>query len=164
MNTIYVTNWSSKAMYGPGRLLTIMANPRHWEHGEGSVPALTPPSDLVGPTLKSMKAHEESGCALCQARTACPFMTGLAEAYRTTFDAQMTRFNLAPGFLSTNIRPRGGPYEVVRDNDTVLCNCARHKAALGYCHRAMAVPFLRRAGWDVVFDGVHLASSTVESR
>lgn len=40
--TVYVTNWSSRKLKGPGRQLTIMAAPRSWERGDGAVLALTP--------------------------------------------------------------------------------------------------------------------------
>lgn len=47
--TIYLTNWSSKKLYGPGRKFTIMAAPRWWEHGDGTVQGLVPSlPDLLG--------------------------------------------------------------------------------------------------------------------
>ena len=36
--TLYITNWSLRKLHGPGRLLTIMARPRPWEHGVGRIP------------------------------------------------------------------------------------------------------------------------------
>lgn len=45
MSRIYVSNWSSHKTlghHGPGRKLTIMPNPRHWERGEGQVGWLCP--------------------------------------------------------------------------------------------------------------------------
>ena len=43
--TLYVTNWSSVRLHGPGRRLSIMARPRTWEHGDGLVSALAPRVD-----------------------------------------------------------------------------------------------------------------------
>lgn len=47
--TIHLTNFASRLPphRGPGRTYSIMAKPRRWEHGEGSVWRLTPrPTDL----------------------------------------------------------------------------------------------------------------------
>lgn len=57
--TVYLTNWSSKGMHGPGRRLSIMAMPRAWEHGDGTCHALVPPAAWVRAAKAGTMAVEE---------------------------------------------------------------------------------------------------------
>lgn len=59
--TIYLSNFSAKAagLHGPGRKLSIMARPRHFEHGDGCVPWLTPNErDLLDAKAGRIDLHE----------------------------------------------------------------------------------------------------------
>lgn len=134
--TIYVTNWSSKALHGPGTSWTIMARPRRWERGAGTVAALVP-------------AH-----AMLTAVRGGSIGVG---AYRADYLAHVPVRALAPGRL------RAGDV-VVADGDTLCCGCARDAAARGECHRAWAAELLRRAGWRVVLDGRELVGVDVDWR
>ena len=42
--TIHVTNWSSRTLHH-GRVYTIMAKPRQWEHGDGTIQELVPAAE-----------------------------------------------------------------------------------------------------------------------
>lgn len=141
--TIYLSNWSSHRTpghHGPGRKLTIMISPRHWEEGEGSVPWLTPSFD----DLRAVRCARIS-----------------PQEYRRRFEAALavhaSRGNLAPGELAV-AAPESG-YGVVEDGDTLCCACSRDEAAAGRCHRAWAAPALVAAGWRVVLDGQELEVS-----
>lgn len=61
--TIYLSNWSSHktpGAHGPGRKFTIMARPREWEVGEGTVAVLMP----RGVTVALMLCALADGCCL----------------------------------------------------------------------------------------------------
>ena len=78
--TLYLTNWSSRrapGCHGPGRKLTIMAAPRHWEKGEGCVGALVPNLD----DLRDVKAA------------------------RITVDEYRERFNAVLNTHASDVRP-----------------------------------------------------------
>lgn len=47
-----------------------------------------------------------------------------------------------------------GPVIGVRDGDTLCCACSVAESRAGRCHRSWAAPFLARAGWNVILDGV----------
>jgi hypothetical protein len=126
--TVYLTNWSSKKLHGPGRKLTIMAKPRAWEHGDGRVPALIPRAE----DLEAVR-----GGRIDVAEYRRRFQTGLSP-------------NLAPGLL---VGLNRGVLLTVADGDTLLCACSREAAARGECHRVWSAAFLHRAGWRVVLDG-----------
>ncbi len=129
--TIHVTNWSSTKLHGPGRKLTIMAAPRAWEHGDGKVEEFIPPLHL----LRRVKAE------------AIDFDQYAAILSDTWINAPTGWYS--PGVLTWCKSNEGGP---VLDGDTLLCSCARGAP----CHRRVAVPFLVRAGWRVLLDGVQV--------
>lgn len=135
--TIALTNWSSRRLHGPGRTWTIMARPRAWEHGFGTVHALCP-----------------SEAALLAVRGgAIPL-----EAYRRQFEGKLVDVarELAPGRLRgtlTEPSGHGDSWHTVRDGDTLCCACSRVEASLGRCHRTWCAPALVAAGWHVLLDG-----------
>lgn len=136
--TIHLTNWSSRRHHGPGRKFTIMAAPRKWEHGDGRVPTLIPLfSDL------SDYQDDRIGIHTYQRR------------YEGRLQAAATMDVLSPGALSW-LSPLGHDSGLVSDGDTLCCACSRADAAAGKCHRAWAAPFLVRAGWRVILDGVEV--------
>lgn len=125
--TLYLTNWSSRRLHGPGQKWTIMARPRAWERGAGVVVALTPDlSDLVAAKSGTLSEVE----------------------YFARFREKMLRHSsqLAPGIM----RAAYAVYPAVCDGDTLLCACAIGAP----CHRREVAPFLVRAGWRVILDGV----------
>ena len=139
--TLYVTNWSSVKLHGPGRAWTIMARPRRWEHGDGVVWDLVPdPDDLDA-------LHDG-------------FMSAVAyrEAFRRGLAAVMGM--LEPGNLHARPERRerfGDREEVpVEDGDTLCCACGKRQAAEGWCHRVWAAEALIGAGWRVILDGREL--------
>lgn len=127
MPTIHVTNWSMRSLHR-GRVLTIMAKPRAWEHGAGKVDVLTPRRE----DLDAVK----SGAIT-------------VDVYHERFLQFLRRDRLPPGLLSMG---RG----YVEDGDTICCSCSLHAAAEGKCHRVWAAQALHEAGWTVVLDGVVL--------
>ena len=135
--TIHLTNWSSRKLHGPGRLLTIMAAPRQWERGAGSVPLLEPDiGDLLDVrrgqlTIDDYREHTEGDIL-----------------------RRLERGALSPGVLSVSRAADG--VGVVVDGDTLCCACSREDAAAGRCHRVWAAPALVRAGWRVILDGVEV--------
>lgn len=138
--TLHLTNWSSRRLHGPGRLLTIMREPRAWEHGEGRVPALIPSR----PDLHAVRAGEithEEYARRCEANFR---RGGLRPGSDATFDER-----IAAGTLWTV----AGGGTAVRDGDTLCCACSREAAARGECHRVVAARLLVEAGWRVVLDG-----------
>jgi len=139
--TIYLTNWSSRALFGPGRRLTIMTHPRSWEHGEGYVRLLRPnETDLDAARSGSITA----------------------EQYRDRYLSMLRLYaaDLKPGrldWLATRLH-RTVTLQAVADGDTLCCACSRDAALRGECHRVWAGYALRRSGWDVVLDGFALTS------
>lgn len=133
--TVFITNWSSRKLHGPGRKLTIMAKPRAWEHGDGRVPAATP--------------HPQW---LDDVRSGAIDM----EFYRTLVVAKLGTFRLAPGEL---IVVNAGEDILVQDGDTLCCACSRDEAAAGRCHRVWVANALHRAGWRVLLDGAEVNAS-----
>ncbi len=135
--TIYISNWSShktEGHHGPGRKLTIMANPRHWERGEGYVPILTPTgADLALYMKKAIDLYE----------------------YRLRIIRQVEKFEpmIEPGLLEF-ITPGVKTSFYVESGDTLCCACSRIASVEGRCHRRWIVPFLLKSGWNVVIDGV----------
>lgn len=127
--TLHVTNWSSKKLHGPGRKLTIMANPRKWEHGDGLVPSCTP----TRPALLLLKVGS---------------MTWLE------FHEHILRRVLGqkhkPGELWAIV---SGDTRPVEDGDTLCCACSREDAEAGHCHRVFVAEALAQAGWRIVLDG-----------
>ena len=132
--TIYLTNWSSRKLHGPGRAYTIMARPRHWEHGDGVVRDLVPDPDQ----LTQVRGQFVSFAA-----------------YKAQCIEKFSSGRLSPGDLMAFARdasawPRMWP---VADGDTLCCACSRMNAAEDRCHRVWAAVLLSRNGWRVVLDG-----------
>lgn len=142
--TLHLTNWSSRKLHGPGHKLTIMAQPRTWEHGDGYVPVAVPTGTLLH-TMRAALIERNAGRS-----------EGAAERYQAAFEKfwRGAEFNdlLRPrnlGWAHTGVL---GATEEVRDGDTLCCACARGAP----CHRRWFAPFLVRAGWRVVLDGVEV--------
>ena len=134
--TLYLTNWSSPKLHGPGRKFTIMARPRAWEHGIGRCRKLTPmdETDLMREAL----------------RTRAPEAVA---AYRGALERRWEAdlYGMRPGLLvATNMGDAAG--YVIKDDDTLCCACAKGAE----CHRRWAAPFLVRAGWRVILDGAEV--------
>ena len=133
--TIHLTNWSSPKFHGPGRKWTIMARPRAWEHGDGQVRNLMPPLHLL-------RAVKDGSITV--------------GAYFAELEREWARSAslLAPGLLRWVSRDMGIDVDAgdVEDGDTLCCACARGAP----CHRRAAAPFLVRAGWRVILDGVEV--------
>lgn len=130
--TIYVSNWASRRSpghHGPGRAWTIMAKPRHFERGDGVVPALVP--DVLD--LGLVQSHRIS-------------VAEYRRRYMLGLEAQSGPLMASPR-ITRNVVP-------VADGDTLCCACSRDKAAAGECHRVWAAEALQAAGWRVVLDGV----------
>lgn len=134
--TIYLANWSSKRHHGPGRKLSIMARPRVWEQGDGRVAILVPDAGA----LAAVKAGSVS-----IERYFADYCSDLAYVTERIPD------RLSPGqleFIQWHTLDR----HLVADGDTLLCACAVGAP----CHRREAAPFLARAGWRVILDGVEM--------
>jgi len=132
--TLYVTNWSSRKLQGPGRKWTIMAKPRRWERGDGVIESFVPDAGDLG----LVRAGEIS-----------------MEEYRRRFMARDWA-PIGPGQLTALIKLwTSGIYRrfEVADGDTLCCACSREAAARGECHRVWAAELLHRAGWRVILDG-----------
>lgn len=140
--TLHITNWSSRKLHGPGRMLTIMAQPRHWERGAGRV------TQLVPGWFASFKRGDID-----------------FEEYRRRY-AQSVKYasvagHLHPGALFIAVPdPRitsswnyGG---AVQDADTLCCGCSREAARFDRCHRVWAAHALICSGWRVILDGTAL--------
>lgn len=140
--TLYLSNWSSHrtpGMHGPGRKWTIMARPRVWERGMGEVSAFVPPVEWLD-DVKAGRLHADNYFAWLRFRW---------ESATALFP---------PGVLVAHAR---GDRITVRDGDTLCCACSVAEARAGRCHRTWAAPFLVRAGWRVVLDGVDVAGLDV---
>lgn len=128
--TIHIANWSSTRLHGPGPKLTIMARPRPWERGDGTVLALVPRS-------RDLDAVKAGRISLPEYRS------------RYELDVASRAADLAPGVL---LFERDSSF-LVPDGSTLLCACPRDQALKGRCHRAWAAEALARAGWRVIADG-----------
>ena len=139
--TLYLTNLSSRKHHGPGRKVCAMANPRHFERGDGSCSALAP-------ARADLAAIRE-----------CSIDLG---TYRVRFEARLKESRLEPHALRFDFGDEeilddgSSPGAHLRDGDTVFCACARPGSKARHnrpCHLEIAVPFLVPAGWDVLLDG-----------
>lgn len=147
--TLHLTNWSSRRLHGPGRAFTIMARPRAWEWGAGRIDVLSPlgpMGPLMERALKDRRGGEDSWPSLTRYYIA--FTAHLADA-------------LAAGDISAlsmlAVNANGCDVATIQDGDTLCCACSVAESRAGRCHRAWAAPFLVRAGWRVVLDGVEVA-------
>lgn len=145
--TLYLSNWSSHktpGMHGPGRKLTIMARPRTWERGDGTVLALAPQGFEVSAMQRAI-ADRDNPEAL--------------RVYREMIEARWATGSVYPMALPPGalFAFADGPF-LVSDGDTLCCACSVAEARAGRCHRAWAAPYLLAAGWRVVLDGVEVSS------
>ena len=131
--TLYLTNLSTRRHHGPGRLLCAMVAPRWWERQDGLV-------GMATPTIGDLRQVQQTG-DLSAYRTACE------ETWGRWFGSGM-RLR-----AETWTHPRVSSKVV--DGDTLFCACARPGSPKRKhpCHLEILVPFLVRAGWDVVIDG-----------
>lgn len=132
-----------------GAALTIMAMPRpvYGEHGDGRVPWLVPSG-------ASLTLLEEALAA-----RGTPSEGDAVAAYRAAFEGQLRdalqRGELAPGRLGYAVERRGNaPRSPVLPGATLCCACSRDRSLAGACHRAWSAPYLLRAGWEVILDGL----------
>jgi len=140
---VYVTNWSSRGLHGPGRPWSIMARPRSWETGCGTVAHLPPPLWML------------------DAARAGRLTVG---DYRRWYKLQMFERHQAFGFLEPGqlwgrlVGEDGAArfIDQVRHGDTLCCCCSKADAAANRCHRVWAAKALAWAGWDVLLDGRRL--------
>jgi hypothetical protein len=133
---IHLTNWPSRRLHH-GRVFTIMARPRHWEHGAGTVEALVPPVEL----LDNVRAGNI---------TAFEYMETYSGLLREAVGVAQA---LSPGVL---IATFGGRLIPVEDGDTLCCACSVDAAKRWECHRAPAAVVLMECGWQPVVDGFAL--------
>ena len=126
---LYLAHPSARAAAGPGVRYTIMRSPPKGTAGAGEVSLLVPP---IGPlqAFRSGRLPEH-------------------EFVRTLRTLWGTPASLAPGRLWAST---AGGIVPVRTGDTLTCTCA----VGAFCHRRVAAPILRDAGWDVWLDGVRL--------
>jgi len=132
MPVLYLTNFASRKLHH-GHVYTIMARPRAWEHGEGTVSRLVP-------SVLDLTAYQHGHLSI--------------EEYRRKFENHIMmrewRDLLRPGRLCTE------EGVVIADGDTLCCSCSKAEAVAGRCHRAWAAPYLVSAGWTVILDGVEV--------
>lgn len=129
---IYVTNWSSTKLHGPGMTWTIMAKPRHWERGDGVVWELVPSTEDLE-LVRIGALHENQ--------------------YWWRYMANISKEDIVPSKLQASAYAKI-PYPVaVAGGDTLCCSCSREQAARRKCHRVWAAELLIEAGWAVVLDG-----------
>ena len=128
---VYMTDWSSRHLSGPGRMWTTTALLRRWEMGSGCVTGLTPePADLDD------------------------FFTGLItrdKYFAYYFASRPPSHNLAPGRLAGTLYTHPST-ELVASGDTLCCVCSREGAARGECRRVWAAQILVPTGWAVVLN------------
>lgn len=138
--TIFLTNWSSRKLFGPGRPFSMMVYPPAW--GRDNVPLLTPEADDFN-ALRNERID-------------------VAEYRRRYYAAIAARtadgtHSLAPGAHSPVAVRDGLIIRHLLPGDTLCCMCARDAAAEGRCHRVFAADLLSKAGWNVVLDGALVA-------
>lgn len=147
---LHLTNWSSTKLHGPGLKWSIMALPRTWEIGDGILTTLAPFKD-------DLRAVQRGKIDVDEYRRRYEAAIVSRQAVRPTLipnaDGFMTQSAILPGLGPGQWIPAMGR---VGDGDTLCCACARSEAAAGRCHRAWLAPFLVRAGWRVILDGVEV--------
>jgi hypothetical protein len=143
--TLYLTNWSSRKLHGPGRKLCAMARPRHFERGDGRL-------DQCAPKAEWLRAVQNDRLSLGRYRKLC-------EEWFGTFRLLGSYNPGALSFKTPTVNPTG--MRPVEDGDTLYCACARPDSPKRThpCHLELLAPFLVRAGWDVVLHGRWLSSA-----
>lgn len=140
--TLYLTNVAS--LRTPGHKgprdghLTIRARPLHWARGLGRVNVLAPLGALEPLMLAAIEERKSGiGSHECMIR------------YRAAYEHHLSQNNLSPwrlGVVTDN------DFWFVQDGDTLTCTCAKGID----CHRRWAAPYLVKAGWRVILDGVEV--------
>ncbi len=146
---IHLTNWGSKTK-GPGKVWSIMAVPREWEYGDGSVPALRPRKEAVLAAHAGTLSREEYRARFLDPRLSGVYMLGEFE------------LSMRPGEMIAF--PEGSLLEhvLVQDGDSLCCACGRKKAAQNRCHRTLSAALLTKFGWEVYLDGEPFPSNMVD--
>ena len=140
--TLYLTNVAS--LRTPGHKgprdghLTIQARPLHWARGLGRVNVLAPLGALEPLMLAAIK-ERKSGIDSTDCMT----------RYRAAYEYHLSQNNLAPWRLGV---VTDDDFGFVQDGDTLTCTCAKGVD----CHRRWAAPYLVKAGWRVILDGVEV--------
>ncbi len=146
--TIYLCASSARRpdKRGTGARYSIMAMPRAWEHGDGTVTELVPPK----PLLRAVQKGEVSWA-----------FYELELRRRWTKEIVQWDDTFKPGFVfarqgsgsvlhhRTGLSERTDRLIQVRSGDALFCGCAEGKP----CHRRIAAEYLHNAGWNVVLDG-----------
>lgn len=166
--TLYLSNFASyrtPGMHGPGAKWSIMLWTPERAKRRGAIEALQPGDNLARLT------HQLVGLRRLGHRD-----ENLLATYRTGYEDRLARllhhedvfeqYRLSPGLLRCvySITGENDVAEMqsddgvrVRDGDTLCCACSVAEARAGRCHRTWAAPFLVRAGWRVVLDGVEVS-------
>ncbi len=140
--TLYLTNVAS--LKTPGHKgprdghLTIQARPMWFAKGLGRVNVLAPLGalePLMLSAIQERKSGDQSGYWM--------------RRYRAEYEHHLSQNNLAPWRLGV---VTDDDFGFVQDGDTLTCTCAKGVD----CHRRWAAPYLVRAGWRVVLDGVEV--------
>lgn len=134
---LHLTNFASRQLHH-GRVFSIMAFTPYWAKYDGWVQALAP-------HRFDLSSYQDGRIQIGRYR----------ERYEATIEHLFSLDVLAPGRLCVPEDVfKGRKAIMVADGDTLCCTCSKEEAAAGRCHRAWAAPFLVRAGWNVVLDGV----------
>lgn len=144
--SLFVSNWSSHATagaHGSGRKWSIMARPRRWEHGDGSVPLLVPDEGDLLAVKGGGITHDE-------------YRERFLRLVAFRVKKKVPPLGIVPGLLLATTGP-------VTDGDTLLCACAVADARAGRCHRSWSAALLHLAGWQVVLDGTPLTEAAARA-
>jgi len=103
----------------------------------------------IGPETTAMLAYRES------------YERHLGALLESECDRENPGIGLSPGCLVALEPPIDGVpmHTFVADGDTLCCACSAANAARDLCHRAWAAPYLVRAGWRVLLDGVEVTDA-----
>lgn len=153
--TLYVTSWNVPDILAyqgdphTRRRWTVMAFPHPEQRGRGSVPLLTPPPPLHAQLRTNMIARIRTGQADPAAEAA--FFRALTQGWEQAEKQGAFRALTGQPWRLPNAEP-------LRDGDVLLCGCSLTDARAGLCHRTHFAPFLVRAGFRVILDGVEVAA------
>jgi len=128
---IHITNWPSKKLHGPGKKWTMMALPREWEKGDGSIDELVPTEEDTINAKSGKITFDE---------------------FRMNYFAELSSMSLFRlGRLQAITENDTKVY--VKSGDTICCVCSKDAASEGKCHRVFAAEIMNDAGWHVILDG-----------
>ena len=151
--TIYLTQFSvtRPTFCGVGARYGIVALPRRWEQADGTVTILQAQRghevDLLRAALNARRKTTDRNT---------PEMAAYKAALETRWTEQAARGLFDPGRLSAVRWRDEATLHPLQGGETLCCSCAVEEANAGRCHRAWAAPFLVRAGWRVILDGVEV--------